>query len=69
MLSSPLGSISPWHYKMELIYVQTRLKGQDSLELALEQRKKERKTKNFHFYRQLVQAYTIVFVYVLGLDR
>ena len=29
-------------YKMELIYIQTRLKGQGSPELALEIRKKER---------------------------
>ena len=29
-------------YKMELIYVQTRLKGQSSPELALEIRKKDR---------------------------
>ena len=36
-------------YKIELIYVQTRLKGQGSPELALEERKKERKTKNLQF--------------------
>ena len=37
-------------YKMELIYVETRLKGQGSPELALEERKKERMTI-CHFYK------------------
>ena len=41
---------------MELIYIQTRLKGQGSHELALEIRKKERKIE------QLAQTHTIVFI-------
>ena len=50
---------------MELIYIQTRLKGEGSPELALEIRKIE----NLQFFKQLVQTHTIVFMNVLGLDR
>ena len=36
-------------YKMELIYVQTKVNGQGNPELALEIRKKERKIDNYNF--------------------
>ena len=45
---------------MELIYVQTRLKGQDSPELALEERKIERRLTIYYFFLiYLVQTFVI----------
>ena len=48
---------------MELIYVQTRVKGQGSPELALERKKK---IEILQFLTHLLQAYTIIFMNVLG---
>ena len=51
----------------------TKVRGPDSLELALEMRKKERKKKerlrNGHFFEHLVLAYTIDLMNDLGLVR
>ena len=66
-----------WHrpacYKMEWIYTRTKVSGQGSLELVLENRKrKERKKErmtNCYFFIQLVQAYLIISMDVWGLDR
>ena len=44
-------------YKIEWIYMKTKVSGPDSLELALEMRKKER-LRNGHFFEHLVLAYT-----------
>ena len=53
-------------YKMEQIYVQTRLKGQGSPELALEERKKQNERLRIcNFYRLLFGQF--VFMNVLGL--
>ena len=38
------------HFKMEWIYTQTKMKGQGSLELAQETRKKERKNDKRPFF-------------------
>ena len=55
---------------MELIYiymyVQTRVKGQDSPELALE---RKREIEILQFITHLVQAYTIIFINILELVR
>ena len=60
-------------YKMEWIYIQNLMKGQGSLELAMEilkkERKKERKIDNLRFYKSLVHAYSTVFMNDLELDR
>ena len=53
--------------------MKTKVRGPDSLELALEMRKKERKKKerlrNGHFFEHLVLAYTIDLMNNLGLIR
>ena len=53
--------------------MKTKMSGPDSLELALEMRKKERKKKerlrNGHFFEHLVLAYTIDLMNDLGLVR
>ena len=55
-------------YEMESNRIQIVTRGDGSLELALENKKKERLT--FHiFWAYLVQLYTIVSMNVLGLDR
>ena len=46
----------------------TKVRGPDSLELALETRKKER-LRNGHFFEHLVLAYTIDLMNDLGLVR
>ena len=59
-------------YKIEWIYMKTKVRGPDSLELALEMRKKERKKermRNGHFLEHLVLAYTIDLMNDLGLVR
>ena len=56
------------HSKMEWIYTQTKVSGQGSLELAQENRKKERMT-NGYFFEHLVLACTIVLMNDLGLVR
>ena len=50
-----------------MIYVQTKLKGQGSPELALERGKKERKKDCI--FKHVVLACTIVSMNGLGLDR
>ena len=55
-------------YKMKWIYTQTKMRGQGSLELAQETKKKER-LRNGHFFEHLVLAYTIVLMNDLGLVR
>ena len=37
-------------YKIEWIYIKTKVRGPDSLELALEMRKKERKNEKWPFF-------------------
>ena len=62
-------------YEMDLIYVQTRLKGRSSPELALKRGKKKGRKKgrnkvdNLLFIKHLGLTCTIVFMNVLGLDR
>ena len=53
-------------YKMELVYVQTRVKGPGSPELALEWKNEDWNYANF---MHLVQTYTIVFMNDFGLNR
>ena len=48
--------------------MRTKVRGPDSLELALEMRKKERLT-NGYFFEHLVLAYTIELMDDLGLIR
>ena len=48
--------------------MKTKVRGLDSLELALEMRKKER-LRNGHFFEHLVLAYTIDLMNDLGLVR
>ena len=59
--------------KMEWIYSRTKVSGHGSLELAQENRKKERKKKerltNGYFFEHLVLAYTIELMDDLGLVR
>ena len=47
----------PACYKMEWIYTQTKMRGQGSLELACEMKKKE-KLRNGHFFEHLVLTCT-----------
>ena len=54
--------------KMEWIYSRTKVSGHGSLELAQENRKKERLT-NGYFFEYLVLAYTIELMDDLGLVR
>ena len=54
--------------KMEWIYTRTKVSGHGSLELAQENRKKERLT-NGYFFEHLVLAYTIELMDDLGLVR
>ena len=52
--------------------MRTKVRGPESLELALEMRKKERKKerlRNDHFFEHLVLAYTIDLMNDLGLVR
>ena len=53
--------------------MKTKVRGPDSLELALKMRKKERKKKerlrNGHFFEHLVLAYTIDLMNDLGIVR
>ena len=53
---------------MECIYTQTKMRGQGSLELAQETKKKER-LRNGHFFEHLVLACTIDLMNDLGLVR
>ena len=53
---------------MEWIYTRTKVSGHGSLELAQENRKKERLT-NGYFFEYLVLAYTIELMDDLGLIR
>ena len=58
--------------KMEWIYVRTMVSGHGSLELAQENRKKERKKErmtNGHFFEHLDLAYTMELMNDLGLIR
>ena len=54
--------------KMEWIYTRPKMSGHDSLELAQENRKKER-LRNGNFFEHLVLAYTIELMNDLGLIR
>ena len=58
---------------MEWIYTRTKVSGHGSLELAQENRKKERKKeermRNGYFFEHLVLAYTIELMDDLGLVR
>ena len=57
---------------MEWIYTRTKVSGHGSLELAQENRKKERKKerlRNGYFFEHLVLAYTIELMNDLGLIR
>ena len=55
---------------MEWIYTRTKASGQGSLELALENRKNERKNdKLIYSFTQLIQAHPIISMDVWGLDR
>ena len=61
-------------YKIEWIYMRTKVRGPESLELALEMRKKERRKKeermrNGHFLEHLVLVCTIELMNDLGLVR
>ena len=53
---------------MEWIYIRTTVSGHGSLELAQENRKKERMT-NGHIFEHLVLAYTIELMNDLGFIR
>ena len=61
----------PARYYMESIYIQTKVRGQVSFELALEEMKERRMTINIlpFFFTQLVQTCMIVFMNIFGLDR
>ena len=54
----PIYNVCAWLLKKEWIYIRTTVSGHGSLELAQENRKKERMT-NGHFFEHLVLAYTI----------
>ena len=60
-------------YKIEWIYMRTKVRGPDSLELALEMRKKKERKKermrNGYFFEHLVLACTIDLMNDLGLVR
>ena len=49
--------------------MKTKVRGTDSLELALEMRKKERRMRNGHFFEHLFMACTIDLMNDLGLAR
>ena len=51
---------------MELIYIQTTMKGQGNLELAMEMQKEE-KNDNSRLLPSLVHVYSTVFMNDLGL--
>ena len=57
------------HSKMEWIYTRIKVSGHGSLELAQENRKKERKIDKWLFFEYLVLAYTIELMDDLGLVR
>ena len=70
--NTKLAGHGPARYKMEWIYMRTKVSGSDSLELALEMKKKERKQERLrkgHFFEHLVLACTIVLTNDLGLNR
>ena len=56
------------HYEMESNHIQIVTRGEGSLELVLEEKKREGLTFS-HFLAYLVEPYMIVSVEVLGLDR
>ena len=56
------------HYKIEWIYAGTKVSGTNSLELALEMKKKQIKIEKWPFFEYLVLACTINLILVL-LDR
>ena len=67
--NTKLAGHGPAHYKMEWIYMRTKVSSPDSLELALEMKKKERK-RNGHFLNiWFWHACTIDLMNDLGLDR
>ena len=55
-------------YKMEWIYTQAKVRSPGNIELARE-KKKTRRLRFKDFFTQLVQAYPIVSMDGLGLDR
>ena len=57
------------HYKIEWIYMRTKVRGPECIELALEMRKKERLTNGYFLTSDLVLAYTIELMNDLGLVR
>ena len=56
-------------YKIEWIYMKSKVRGPESLEVALEMRKKEERMRNGHFLEYLVLACTIDLMNDLGLAR
>ena len=56
-------------YKIEWSYIKTKVSGPDSLEVALEMRKKEERLTNGLFFEHLVLTCTIVLMNDLGLTR
>ena len=67
--NTKLASHCTARYKIEWIYIRTKVRGPESLELALEMRKKERKNEKWLFFEHLVMAYTIELMDDLGLIR
>ena len=66
--NAKLASHCTARYKIEWIFMRTKVRGPESLELALEMRKKER-MRNGYFFEHLVLAYTIELMDDLGLIR
>ena len=56
-------------YKIEWIYIRTKVRGPDSLELDVEMRKKKETLTNGYFFEHLLLAYTIELMDDLGLVR
>ena len=56
-------------YKIEWIYMRTKVRGPDSLDLDVEMRKKKETLTNGQFFEHLLLAYTIELMDDLGLVR
>ena len=65
--NAKLASHCTARYKIEWNYMRTKVRGSESLELALEMRKKEREMAINFFFEYLVLAYTIEVMDDLGL--
>ena len=57
------------HYKMEWIYMRTKVSGPERLELTLEMKKKIEKMHSFCKFRNSLFSNTCVSMDVWGLDR